>query len=562
MTLQFRVLYREFLFRMVDLEMLAERADVARLLSQLTALLAALSFTISLSVLRYAFTRATPEALLISAWSDQHFLIATTMAVVGLFAVLSWDSAFPDRRDVLVLAPLPIRASTMFFAKIAALASALALTVVSVNSFTGLAFPLVFIPLGGGFFAGLRTFAAHWATLFAAGAFLFCSLLAIQGISAQLLSRRHFLRWSAFLQLAAFCIILCVYFLQPAIATPAGLSAERNQALLTWLPSYWFLGLFHALNGDLHPVHTLLAWRAVVGLAVAAGGASLAFLLSYFRTLRKTVEEPDILPGRRRASFRLPFGDSLRTAIVLFSLRTVLRSRQHRVILAGYLGVGSAIALAYLKSLIYGYAADPWWRVNIPLLVASVVMLCFSIVGVRAVFDLPIALRANWIFRVTAVHDAELYFRASWLALFAIACLPVLLATAATLAPIWPAAAVAGHLLLLGALASILVDLTLFGFRKIPFTCAYLPGKANIHVLAGAYIIVLTAITDGLVRGERRALGDPVSFAKFLAVLCIAAVWARRRTRIRAQGFDVQFDQAPPADLMTLELRRDGVLPG
>jgi hypothetical protein len=36
----------------------------------------------------------------------EHFFIATTMLAVGILAVLSWDSTLPDRRDVLVLAPL------------------------------------------------------------------------------------------------------------------------------------------------------------------------------------------------------------------------------------------------------------------------------------------------------------------------------------------------------------------------------------------------------------------------------------------------------------------------
>ena len=51
------------------------------------------------------------------------------MLVVGLFAVLSWDSTFPDRRDVLVLAPLPLRPRTLFLAKIAGVATALGMTV-------------------------------------------------------------------------------------------------------------------------------------------------------------------------------------------------------------------------------------------------------------------------------------------------------------------------------------------------------------------------------------------------------------------------------------------------
>ena len=71
----------------------------------------------------------------------QHFLIATTMLVVGLFAVLSWDATFPDRRDVLVLAPLPVRARTMFLAKVAAVATSLGLTIVLLHSAMGLILP-------------------------------------------------------------------------------------------------------------------------------------------------------------------------------------------------------------------------------------------------------------------------------------------------------------------------------------------------------------------------------------------------------------------------------------
>ena len=39
--------------------------------------------------------------VLIAMWAMEHFLVATTMLVVGLFAVIGWDSMFPDRRDAL-----------------------------------------------------------------------------------------------------------------------------------------------------------------------------------------------------------------------------------------------------------------------------------------------------------------------------------------------------------------------------------------------------------------------------------------------------------------------------
>ena len=121
MTRQFRVLYRDFLFCIVDRELLSTYAkgDASQLLLQLVALLVFLSVIFSLPVL--AINPTWPaQVRLMFAWSVEHFLIATTMLVVGVFSVLSWDSMFPGHRDVLVLGPLPIRAHTILLAKLAA----------------------------------------------------------------------------------------------------------------------------------------------------------------------------------------------------------------------------------------------------------------------------------------------------------------------------------------------------------------------------------------------------------------------------------------------------------
>jgi hypothetical protein len=132
---QFGVLYRQFLFRMVDLELLSVSAqgDVSKLLGQFAALLIFLNSWLGLGTLGLGDRQMPRAALVINAWGTEYLLIATTMLVVGLFAVLSWDATFPDRRDVLVLAPLPVPARTLFLAKVAAVASALGLTVVASN---------------------------------------------------------------------------------------------------------------------------------------------------------------------------------------------------------------------------------------------------------------------------------------------------------------------------------------------------------------------------------------------------------------------------------------------
>lgn len=148
--LQLRVLYRQFLFRVFDLEVLSAHAqgDANKLLGQFAALLVFVSVGVAFAAMLLTSPTAPGtdprDSALPYAMIAQHFLIATTILVVGLFAVLSWDATFPDRRDVLVLAPLPVRARTMFIAKVAAVGTSLGLTIVLLHCAMGLFLPLLF----------------------------------------------------------------------------------------------------------------------------------------------------------------------------------------------------------------------------------------------------------------------------------------------------------------------------------------------------------------------------------------------------------------------------------
>src|ERR1700684_2789844 len=108
--LQFRVLYRQFLFRVMDVELLAAsaRGDASQLFGQFAALLVFVSIVFSWGAAVYAGNPRPPQEAAASAWFAEHFMVAITMLVVGIFAVFSWDSTFPDRRDGPVLAPLPV----------------------------------------------------------------------------------------------------------------------------------------------------------------------------------------------------------------------------------------------------------------------------------------------------------------------------------------------------------------------------------------------------------------------------------------------------------------------
>ena len=407
--LQLRVLYHLFLVRVIDLEALSVQADVLKLLGQFAAVLAMISIIQGGVALVANVDRMPDVARVATCWTTEHRLIATTMLAVGLFAVLSWDATFPDRRDVMVLGQLPVRARTLSPAKVAASGTVLGLCILALNVVSGITWPLVFAH--GGLAGIARSFAAYWCTIFASGAFLFCSVLTVQGLAAQLLPRRYFLPLSAFLQLAAFCLFLGVYFLQPGLVTQAAITNPENQRVFAWLPSYWFLALFNQLNSSTHPGFSLLARRAWIGLALSLSGAVSTLLLCYFRTMRKIVEEPDIMPRANGWRWSPNLGSALQTAMLVFSFRSLVRSRQHRIVVAFYLGVGFAVALSCLNipAAQQDLASRSLHPASLRFLIPTIVMMSFAVVGTRVAFSLPVSLPSNWILRITQVHPSQDY---------------------------------------------------------------------------------------------------------------------------------------------------------
>jgi len=198
---------------------------------------------------------------------------------------------------------------------------------------------------------------------------------------------------------------------------------------------------------------------------------------------------------------------------------------------------------------------------NTPLLAVSIMMMALALVGTRVVFALPLDLRANWIFRITGVRSGPKILAASRRSLLLLSVAPVWLATAVLCLRLWPWRQAAGHLLLLALLGMLGADLCLFSFRKIPFTCSYLPGKSQVHmVFLGAAGLMWFVILS--VRFERQMLQEVRSTAAMLSPLAFAAICVRLAGRFaRAEEEDLQFEESPPPAVLVLGLQRDGVLP-
>jgi len=556
---QFLVLHRLFLARMIDLEILSARGDVRDLIVRFVSILAAFSFVLTYLICGRYFSNTLPHAqILYSIWNDEEFLISATVAVAGLFAVLAWNAVFPDRRDCLVLGPLPISTPTIILAKLSAMAAALGVSVVAINIFTGLVFPLA---TAGG--SALHSLAAWWITIVAAGVFIFSSMLALQGLAAQLMSWSLFMRVSGVLQLLALFAVIALFFVTPPFAA----TVLHPGPIINILPSFWFAGLLQVLNGDSTPIFKSLAVIALRNLAVAITVAALTWALSYYRNIRRIVQAPDIAPsahGRmiarvvRLAAFGF-LSKPLDRAILMFTSRTIARSRQHRLLLAACGGIGFATALAFSRLFLETGTRERWDEPNVPFLIAGLLLLFCAVAGTRAAFAIPLALPANWAFRITAVHSPAAYFAAVRKSLIVIAVLPVWIAAALAYLLIWPGRPAFAHTLVLLLFGLWLVDRLLYQFSKIPFACSWLPAGVQRKMKTTIYVL-LFLMTAGLASTiELWTMEKFARFAVLLSILAGSAFWARRRSTkyALAPGNGLQFEDLPPADVFALDLRPD-----
>jgi hypothetical protein len=417
----------------------------------------------------------------------------------------------------------------------------------------------VIMPATAGVRPWMRRLIAYWFTMIAAGVFIVGLVLSAQGLAALVLPRRHFLRVSSLLQLSAFCVLVVGYVLQSFVVRPDAILAAQEGGMLSSSPSYWFLGLFQELSGSsaLAP----LALRAWVGLGLAVFGTAVASALSYFRTLRRIAEQPDITPSVTRGRWLPAFGDAPQTALVQFSVRTLFRSAPHRVILAFYWSLGFALAMIFLKTpraqaLAEDSIARAWHETSVPLLVSSMVMMGFAVLAARIAFAMPRDLQANWIFRIVPVRGGPQYVAARRRALLAVSAAPAWTASAVVFSWMWPWQPAVGHLAALALLGMILVEVCLSGTQKIPFTCSYLPGQSRVHIAVYVALVMVLPVAIRAAEFERDALQDPVVYAPMLGMLGIVWVGVRWRTA-RLGSVDAaqpEFEDDPAGRVLTLDV--------
>ncbi|MHB8525146.1 MAG: hypothetical protein ACYDD2_03185 [Candidatus Acidiferrales bacterium] len=476
---------------------------------------------------------------------DKYMLLAFTMAVTGIVTVLKWDSLFPDRLDCANLASLPAGARRIFLAKFIALLLFVGLFILALNASSAILFPLVVMGDQTNFGLWLRFVVAHAVATTAGSLFIFFFFFALVGLLMVLLPYRQFRQISTAMQFVSVIALVTLLIVTPEIGSLVTHVTSGPRTFLSWLPTVWFLGLYQQIFGRGDAEFRALAERGIEALAFVIGAAVVFYTASYGRYFRRIPEMMESAPNgpgtmkrfALRSFDRLALGSAFECACFHFATRTLVRSQRHRLLLAGYVGMGMAIAIQDVAADWSGVARAAVHLPTATLLSAPLAIAFFLLSGLRFVFNVPAELPANWAFRVVAERrglQARRVAKKLMLAFLA----PVIIVTAVIYSAIWGAWFGMIHtvFIILGSL--LLTDALLLGYRKIPFTCSYAAGKHNAGMVLALYFLVFLFFSSSLAHAEHWALSWPSLIPFFVLMALIVAGWVglHHYTRALAGG--------------------------
>lgn len=569
------ILTRHFLRRFLDSDLIAPDADR----SQFVALVAATCFcstvfiTVTVSCFKYVAGYYTPGMAAVASLDDKAFYIGLSMLVAALLAVSQWDALAIDARDASILEPLPIAVSTIRRAKLAAVALLGAWAALLLNLAPSLVFPMLLLVKQRVSLAGaLWIVAVHAIITMAAALFGYAAIVALREVLSAMLGLRGFARVSHLLQ------GVLVVALGSALLLLPGLSRRVEPRLAAapaaWAAPVWFLGAYETLAGNVlaespRPRHVAarlteldrratIAYRSHRARFAALGRTAAAALLLVFAAAGAAYawnarRLPQLAPPAAAAAHRRRWPrrwlgraifphDAAARAGFWFTLAVLWRSRPHRLILACAAAAGLAVAIVALS----GLDADALvrdGRVAPRLLLAQPLLFGALLIGFRHAVRVPVELRGSWGFRLAWPGRTRAFLAGARRAAVVALVLPALAAVFVLVAVVVGPLHALAHAALGFAGAIALLDALLLAYRKVPFTCAYLPDE-NVKALGPIYVAAYLLGASAVARIESAALATPAATVRTLLVLlAIAAALAlmRRGRTIRP----VEFDEAP-----------------
>ena len=361
-------------------------------------------------------------------WIELLF-VSHSMVTIGLITVFVWDALSFDRRDAMMLGPLPVRQGTVAGAKLAALGAFLLLAAGLVTLPSGVLFAMETSDQLGAL-AFVTHLVAHLSATVGAAAFTFAAIVAFRGVVMLVAGARAASAIGPLMQFLFIVLILSFVILTPAVWRIPHATLV-NPTVTGWVPSSWFLGLFERIRGSSRAYFVPLATRALIAWAIAVI-AAIAVSVATFRQQMRLALTPPAKPGSigvgtliRRLARALAGRDPAARATADFVVVTLARNRRQQGPVAMTAAIGAAIVLASLTQKVHDLESLMQPRTLV--LWIPLVLTYWSVLGLRAAFLVPSELPAAVTFACHGPSDTHAYWSGVRGATIAVLAVPVTL---------------------------------------------------------------------------------------------------------------------------------------
>lgn len=559
---QTKILGRTFFARMFETDLMPQGLPQVQVLIGVFAFLAAPSLILPLWLLKKYVappSRAVMDAMMAS---DRTMALLLSMTATAFITLALWENIFPDRRDSRTLGVLPVRNRSFVLARLWAIAVLFAILFLVTTAISSFGFGVVGAMTGTGF---VRVAVAHFVAAAASQAFMFFGIVAVQCALLNLTGPSMAHRVAVALQIVLIVTVLQMPLVLPAVPNYAlsesgtPLWAEMISASL--LPPLWFLSLYQALTGQPYAgTDHLVSLAAALGVLMPL--LALAFYASSYRRLTRLAIEGQPVPPPRRvpiagrviaAASRALTSAPSAAAVCAFTIRTLIRSRQHRMLIAVWIGVALALTISAALPMMIRFGWVAFDRPRAALLCGPMIFAALIQTGMRSLFAIPVEIKANWTFRLREPVQLGAALSGASAALIACGVVAPMLLALATATWLWGPSIGVQHAMYSGVLAIALSQFLIRGVDRIPFTCTYAPGSAQISKLWPLYLTLFSFYAYGMASLEEHLLRTGVhAVSTALAIItCLAvALWWARGREVN-QLINLRFE-AEPSDKLTV----------
>jgi hypothetical protein len=549
---------------MFESDLMPQGLPQVQLVTGVIAFLAAPALLMPLLLAKkYVWLVQSPGIMRASIAQDRTMALLLVMLVTTMITMVLWENIFPDRRDSRNLGVLPIPARRFIVARLTAIIALFSLVFGAGTVLESLAFSLVQANFSHEAPGHVVLF-ANLVSVGGAAALVFFGILAVQCAVLCVAGPDLAHRIAVVVQVFAVVAVLQMPLLLPArdlYLSVDGAPPGWTSTTTAWmLPPMWFLSLYELIATGEYETTRAIGW--ITGAAVVVVPfAALGFYAASYKRLTRLAVEGRPSSGRRprlslawlqrlvvRTFARVP----VRAGVCAFTLRTLVRSRQHRMLMAVWVGLAAACmisgALPFLVR--YGWAALEQPRPAI--LVAPLILAALTQAGMRSLFAVPTEIKANWVFRLSEPRHLPDAVAGAAASLIVAGVVPPVLLALASGWWLWGLEIGLKHALFCAVLGALLAQLLTRSIDKIPFTCTYMPGNGNFGKLWPAYITAFSLYTYSMSSLEANLLETSTAYwwvTSILFLIAAAAAWSRHHNAERL--INLRFEEEP-ADKLTL----------